>query len=173
MRRSKKKVIWCISLSLVTALVISVFSTGCATVIHGRQQRVRIDSKPKNATVTINSLSFGKTPVVAKLDRKVKKYEIVIELEGYKPYLTAMDRKFSGWVLGNIVWAGVGMPIGVAVDAITGGMWKLEPDKVRAELTKQGAKLEYDENKEDILIIAVVMEADPSWEKIGNLIPIE
>jgi hypothetical protein len=173
MRWSKKKLLWCISLSLISILVISVFITGCATIIHGRQQRVRIDSQPRKAAVTINDLSFGKTPVITNLERRVKKYEIVIELEGYKPYVTALERKFSAWVLGNIVWAGVGLPIGVAVDIVTGGMWKLEPGNIKAELTKQRANLKYNENKEDMLIIAVVMEADPNWEKIGNLEPIE
>ncbi len=64
---------------------------------------------------------------------------------------------------GNIVFGGL---IGLAVDAISGGLYKLEPPQVEGQLARREAKLE---QLEDNLYIFVVLRPDPSWERIGTL----
>jgi len=145
---------------ILTALVI----LGCATIMHGTSQEIGIQSRPTGATVTIDNREFGKTPVIAMLSRK-DNHTVHLALDGYQPFDATITRSTSGWVWGNIVFGGL---IGLAVDAITGGLYKLKPEQVEAELASQGmgSKLQGSD-----IIITVVLEPGPDWEKVGNLVP--
>lgn len=151
-----------ITLTLFTALTILLFTQSCGTIIQGSTQQIGFSSSPTNASVTINGNSYGVTPLLVDLKRK-QAHIVVIELDGYLPYETNLTRSTSGWVLGNIIFGGL---IGLVVDASAGGMYKLSPEQVRAELSSGRADVL---SEEDGLFISFVLEADPSWEKIGNL----
>lgn len=140
---------------------ILLFSS-CATIIHGSNQMVSISSNPSSALVTINNQEIGKTPVSTKLSRK-DNHIVKIELEGYMPYETQFTRKVDAWIAGNIVFGGL---IGLAVDAISGSMYKLTPDQIQAELRENAVALSQDE---DGLYFIVVLEPRSTWEKIGQL----
>lgn len=148
-------------LSLV-CLTLIIALTGCATIMHGTRQGISISSVPTGATVTIDGQSAGKTPISPDLSRK-EKHLVKIELEGYMPFEMYVNRKVSGWVWGNVAFGGL---IGLAVDAISGGLYNLTPELVQAQLSKQAYKLE-----KDRLYIVTVLQVDPSWQKIGNLKP--
>ena len=87
--------------------------------MHGTSQDLGISSSPTNATVMIDNVDAGKTPLVGKLSRK-DNHIIKIQLGGYQPFEGTVTRKVSGWVWGNILFGGV---IGLAVDAISGGLY--------------------------------------------------
>ncbi|MBI3292358.1 MAG: PEGA domain-containing protein [Elusimicrobia bacterium] len=135
---------------------------GCATIINQTTQAIGISSSPIGASVTVDGVPHGKTPVVAKLSRKNHHF-VRIELAGYQPYEAALTRHVSGWVWGNIVFGGL---IGLAIDALTGGLYKLTPDQIVAQLQKgdQASLLQ-----EGGLYIAVVLSPDLEWQKIGQL----
>lgn len=157
------------NLCLTVAIAISsILITGalfsCATIMHGSSQEIGIQSSPTGATVTVDDQDFGKTPVIAKLSRK-KSHKVHFALEGFEPYDATITRSTSGWVWGNIVFGGL---IGLGIDAITGGLYKLKPEQVKAVLISQ----ESSDNMQGVdIIITVVLKPDPSWEKIGNLVP--
>lgn len=154
-----------LALAVVAAFVLTVLAIfGCATIMHGPSQEIGIQSKPTGATVTIDNQEYGKTPVIAKLSRK-DHHKVHITLEGYQPFDATITRSTSGWVWGNIVFGGL---IGLAVDAITGSLYKLKPEQVEAELASQGVGSTLQGSD---IIITVVLEPDPSWEKVGNLMP--
>lgn len=137
--------------------------TSCATVMHGSRQSIGISSNPTNAVVWVDKCFVGNTPIIVDMSRKDNHF-IRIELEGYLPYEATFSKKLSCWVFGNIVFGGV---IGLAVDAITGAIYTLTPDQIQAELhTNQVVHSQ----KSNESYIAIVMEADPSWTKVGNLI---
>ena len=69
----------------------------------------------------------------------------------------------SGWVWGNLLFGGV---IGLAVDAITGGLYKLSPAQLSAELAKQTASVA---PTKDGFYVVLVPKADPAWLKVGQL----
>ncbi len=144
-------------------------SMSCATIINGANQDVRITSKPKTANVTIDGKMKGQTPYVARLRRK-DSHIILIEMSGYEPFEMLIEKKLSGWVFGNILIGG--LP-GLIVDALTGAMYKLDPDKVKVTLQKQGVQADFEEGKSDLIYIAVVMKPDPDWEQIASLTPRE
>lgn len=144
-------------LMILTLFFVFIVLTGCATVISGRTQEIGVSSSPSGAKVFVNGQEKGITPIALKLSRK-DKHVIKIQLEGYKPYEVVLVRKINGWVLGNILIGGL---IGLAVDAITGAIYKLEPDNI-------SVKLERDEG-EPVVFIKVVLESDPSWTKVGQM----
>jgi len=88
---------------------------------------------------------------------------VKIELDGFQPYETNLTRSTSGWVWGNIVFGGL---IGLVIDASAGGMYKLSPEQISSELRASQADVI---STDSGLFIAVVLKADPSWEKIGSL----
>lgn len=151
-----------ILISILTASIFLLFTQACGTIIHGTTQEVGISSSPSNASVTINGQNYGNTPMIIDLKRK-DSHMVKIELDGYQPYETNLTRSTSGWVWGNIVFGGL---IGLVVDASAGGMYKLTPEQINAELRSSQAEAL---STDDGLYIAVVLEADPSWEKIGSL----
>lgn len=148
-------------LTILTVLMLG-FTQACGTIIQGTTQEIGISSNPSKASVTINGQDKGTTPLIVDLKRK-DSHTIRIELDGYEPYETTLTRKVSGWVWGNIVFGGL---IGLAVDAISGGMYKLTPEQISAEL--RDGNLSFDETEEGFLI-AIVLEPNPEWEKIDSL----
>jgi hypothetical protein len=142
--------------------------TGCATILRGTGHGIGISSQPPGAEVIVDNQSYGVTPVSAKLRRK-DNHHLQIKLEGYQPYEVILTRQTSGWVFGNILF-GPGVLIGIAVDAISGGMYTLKPDQVSADLqTAQTAASVED----GTLFVVLVPNPDPQWEKIGQLQPTE
>jgi len=152
--------------SIIIAIVFIVVFSGCATIMQGTTQSIGIGSVPTSAVVTINNVEKGRTPIVVELKRK-EHHIVKIEMPGYLPYETTFTRSTSGWVWGNIVFGGL---IGLAVDAMAGGMYKLTPTEINAVLEKEGASALY---RKDHLYIAVVLRPDPNWQKIGQLEPVK
>ena len=145
-------------LSILTALLL----TSCATIISGSKQEVNFTSTPAQATVFVNNVQLGTTPFVTKLKRSVKKHNVKIVLDGYKPYETVLTRKFNGWFFGNIAIGGL---IGVIVDLITGAVYGISDSEVNVSLENNISMTK----NSDGIYIAVVMEADENLEKIGQL----
>ncbi len=157
----KSHIIYLVAFSSILAIF---WLSGCATIMHGSSQEIGIQSRPSGAKVIIDNIEFGKTPVVAKLSRK-DNHIVHITLEGYQDFDATITRSTSGWVWGNIVFGGL---IGLAVDAISGGLYKLTPEQVESVMAKQG--MGSNENTSDI-IITYVLEPNSDWEKVGNLTP--
>ena len=109
-----------------------------------------------------DSVKMGETPVVAKLRRK-DTHAVKLVLNGYQPYETTITRSVSGWVFGNIVFGGL---IGLGVDAISGSIYKLSPEKVTGTLTDARTVALA---KEDAIHVDVEMKPQPGWELIGQL----
>jgi hypothetical protein len=143
--------------SLFSALILS----SCATIVSGTTQKISFNSNPSNASIFIDDFEVGKTPFQTKLERK-SEHKVVIKLEGYKPYQTKLEKSFNAWYIGNVIFGGL---IGLIIDPITGAIYELTPSQVNAQL-EQGtvAKIKSSE-----IFIAVSLEKDPSWKKIGQL----
>jgi hypothetical protein len=134
----------------------------CASIIHGSRQQVSISSTPSNARITVDGQPQGTTPAVVNLKRK-DLHTVRLELEGYQPVDIALTRKVSGWVWGNIIFGGL---IGLAVDAGTGGMYKLTPEQVVATLPATVGTL-----RSDALYVVLVDKPKTEWAYIGGLTP--
>jgi hypothetical protein len=149
----------------ILLLGLAVIVSGCGTIINGSSQQVSIASTPSGADVIIDGADVGETPITQKLSRK-DQHTIELRLDGYESESIIVNRGVSGWVVGNIVLGGL---IGLGVDAITGGMYKLDPTDIQRTLDESGSASLGEGG--DIVHIAVVMEPRPGWEKIGQLTP--
>jgi hypothetical protein len=144
-------------------VLLLFFTSACASIINGARQDIGVSSSPTGADVTIDNAPSGKTPVVAKLTRR-DNHIIKLELAGYQPYEITLTRSVSGWVWGNIVFGGL---IGLAIDAVSGGLYYLSPEQVTTSLAKsETAKVT---SSSSALTLAVVLKAEPGWVKIGQL----
>lgn len=143
-------------------LASSVAISGCATIIHGSTQPVGLSSSPTGAIVYVDGAKLGSTPVNLELKRNAN-HVVKFELDGYAPFEATLTRGLSGWVWGNIVFGGL---IGLAVDAVSGSLYKLTPEQLQAELRTNGVSTLETGDK---LVLAVVLKANPKWEKIGEL----
>lgn len=154
----KKKAIYFV---LVLASFAS-FLTSCATIVHGTHQKVGISSTPSNANVWVDRHYVGATPMIVDMSRG-DNHTVTIALDGFMPYEMTFTKQFSGWVFGNLLFGGV---IGVAIDAISGGIYKLTPEQVQAEMCC--SHIAYKKSNDSHIMI--VLEPKSTWEKIGNLI---
>lgn len=150
-------------LRLTMLSILSLVSlTSCATIVQGTHQSIGIASNPSNANIWVDNFYVGNTPLIVQMSRKDNHF-VRIELEGYQPYEATFSRQLSGWVFGNIVFGGV---IGLAVDAISGGIYMLTPDQIQAEFHSNHVACT---KKSKDSFITIVFKPDPSWTKIGNL----
>ncbi|MFN7099144.1 MAG: PEGA domain-containing protein [Flavobacterium sp.] len=146
-----------ISASLAFVLLCS----SCATIVSGSKQNVKFESNPSQATILIDEVEVGKTPFEIKLSRK-SEHEVLIKMDGYKNYQTTLTKKFNAWYLGNILIGGL---VGLIIDPVTGAIYNLTPKQVNAEMTK-GTAFNY---KKGDVYVAVALEIDPNWNKVGQL----
>lgn len=130
-------------------LAASVLTSGCASIVHGGNRTLTINSDPSGAKVTISKaegqlVQVDKTPCTVSLDPKKsyfkgQTYVLKLELAGYKPSQVELRPSMSGWYWGNIVFGGlIGM---LAVDPVTGSMWNIEPNKIEQKLSPDQAAL--------------------------------
>ena len=110
-----------------------VLSTmGCGTIMQGGTESLGVSSNPSGAHVIINNEHKGQTPLTVELKRK-ENHVIELHKDGYESASETVTHNVSGWVWGNLLFGGV---IGLAVDSIAGGMYKLSADTVHVDLVK-------------------------------------
>jgi hypothetical protein len=144
-------------------IILSLGLAACASIMHGTHQDVGITSAPTGAVVTIDGLQSGNTPVIAKLTRKAN-HIVRVELPGYQPYDLTLTHSVSGWVWGNVAIGGL---IGLAVDAISGGMYKLSPEQLTASLAMT-AHASVNKMGDGLYLLAV-LKPQPDWVKVAQL----
>ena len=146
-------------------LAILLTSTSCSTIINGTKQNIAIASNPSSAQITIDNINRGVTPMTISLARN-KSHAVKIALDGFYPYELVLNRKVNGWIAGNIVFGGL---IGLAIDAISGGMYLLSPGQFSAELrANDGNTANVNKNKDGINVF-VTLHPNPEWQKVGQL----
>ncbi|MCX5885927.1 MAG: PEGA domain-containing protein [Proteobacteria bacterium] len=119
--------------TLMTLFLIGIylFTVGCATVMNGTSQDIGIASSPAGSEAYINPGNVKViTPGTVTLKRK-NSYSIAFKKEGYEDGSATISSSASGWMWGNIVLGGL---IGLAIDLISGGGYKLEPNNVLVQL---------------------------------------
>jgi hypothetical protein len=91
---------------LVLTLTSVLLTPNCATLTRKRTQRIPVTSSPVGATVFINGVQQGVTPLELNLMRGEKGQVIRIEYPGYNPYEIRPKRNVSILpILGNVLIA--------------------------------------------------------------------
>ena len=123
-----------LSIKRVLVCFVAFNVVGCASVMNGSSQNIGITSTPTGAKVTIDNKPVGVTPVVTDLSRK-DGHIVTIEMPGYKPVGLTLAKGTSNWVWGNLFLLPAA-PIGLGIDYVNGGMYKLSPEQIHADLDK-------------------------------------
>jgi len=106
--------------------VALVGAPGCATAMGGRTTGVQVLADP-GASVTHNGAAVGMTPATVEVSRKDPGSIEVAMPCGTMPI--ALGKSFRMTSLLNFVLGPVGL-VGLGVDALTGGMWAVDPSVV-------------------------------------------
>ena len=126
-----------ILLALATLPLAQALYPGCATMIDGPTQQVRVKSQPRGAQVLLNGKPVGVTPVTAVVSRWGW-HRVRIETPGYEPYELRLEKHFNGNAAGNLFIGGVW----IVVDALTGAIYDLgvSPEEQRKLLKNEREK---------------------------------
>jgi hypothetical protein len=137
------------SASLLLLSCAAALVGGCASIVHGGNRTLTINTQPPGAKATISKLegdlvSVTNTPCTVSLDPKRgyfkgQSYRLKLELTGYQTTQIELRSEMSGWYWGNILLGGlIGM---LAVDPVTGSMWNIAPNKIEQTLTSSQTAL--------------------------------
>lgn len=124
-----------------------IFLSGCASIIEGSSQDLRVTSDPDGATVVIarangSEVFRGTTPATASLPTgngffSGAEYFVTISADGFEPQTIRVGTNVSGWYLFGNIFVG-GLLGWVVVDPATGAMWNLETTHVSGALGAVG-----------------------------------
>ena len=139
---------------LLTFGLFGLLFTSCASIMLSPTQGIGVSSSPIKATVKVDGLLKGETPLTLEIKRK-KGGTVRIEKEGYEPAEIIITKKMSGWIFGNIIFGGIP---GLIIDLIIGGTYTLIPESINVTLVK--AEVGMNENS--------VQKIKFSWNEFKN-----
>src|SRR5687768_10583017 len=91
-------------LMMLAAVFGLVFAgTGCAT-FRGSTQKLKFDTEPTAATLTVNGQKYT-TPVTVELKRK-ETQRVLVEKEGYRPVAFNMESTWDGAAITDLAVPG-------------------------------------------------------------------
>lgn len=126
-------------ISAATLLAAAVFISGCASIVDGTKQSVKVDSNPKGAEIyigvmddgaVVSQTKAGMTPATVSLPRKDG--VLVLKKEGYRDATVTPKRRMNGWVWGDIVLLSL---LSTSIDTSTGAAKEIDPNEFLVEMT--------------------------------------
>lgn len=130
-----------LSVRLRFACVFVLLQAGCATVIKGTGEEVRVTSVPAGAQVLIDGKEAGYTPITKRLPHG-KAISFVFRKVGYRDQSRTLTASFSG----HSLWFG-GMSL--LFDAMSGSIYTLDADHVEAVLERVPERIPVDQPKRE------------------------
>ncbi|HLW34872.1 MAG TPA: PEGA domain-containing protein [Chthoniobacterales bacterium] len=123
-------------------LFCSVFLfTSCATITRGVHEKLKVQSDPAGANVTLSTGEKGITPATFVEKRRRDQFTVTVSKPGYVSQTVTVQSKAGGTggtaMAGNILLGGA---IGMGVDAGTGAYDSLYPNPVSVTLEPVGGK---------------------------------
>src|SRR5690348_6824274 len=102
---------------LAVLIACGVLLGGCATIMAGGPDHVPVATNPPGATVFVDNMPVGTTPMVVTLNREHSNGVIRIEMAGFAPVTVVRAKNINGWFWVNFCFGGV---IGIIVDLTPG-----------------------------------------------------
>jgi len=91
-----------------------LLSSGCATAINGRWQKIQVDSYPRGATIAVKCGNSPATPALTPayvvVERRATDCRVTLAKNGYEPQEIAFERQLSNARHANKI---VGVPLGL------------------------------------------------------------
>lgn len=131
-------------LKLVAAAAAALALSGCASIVSGTTQEIKISSNPAGAAVFVghqrmendvavsyfnNTAQVGVTPMTVRVPRK----NAVIELRhpGYQPTPVPLVITMNPWVWGDILLTS---PLSTSIDSSTGAINQYDPGEYMIDM---------------------------------------
>lgn len=135
---------------VATALFgILVLHSGCATLVHrGASEDLTIKSEPVGATVVLDGVERGVTPLQVTVERN-EPHTVVLSMDGFKEATRKIESNLSWWVAGNAASGGIGL----VVDLLSGNGYTIDPGEL-------DVTLESTTERKDILFGSLI---DSAW----------
>ena len=102
---------------MALSVVLAVGLTGCATLFSGGPDKIPVTSNPPGASVYVDEMLVGQTPMTVTLNRNQGAGNIKIVAPGYAPIVVPRSKRIQGWFWVNVILLN---PVGVIVDLATG-----------------------------------------------------
>jgi hypothetical protein len=113
---------------------ILLLLAACGAVFNGSTDVVSFSSEPPGATVLVNGMPVGRTPLAASLDSR-RSQNVEFRLDGYEPRVVVLNSSLTaGYLILDIVPGLVLWIIPLVVDAATGDWNNLDQSHVHAVL---------------------------------------
>jgi hypothetical protein len=107
-------------------------TSGCATIMAGGPDHVPISTNPPGATVFVDNMPVGTTPMMVTLNRETSSGMIRLEMAGFQPITVVRAKGINGWFWANLCTGGV---IGIVVDLVTGDVKSFDDTPIAIGLT--------------------------------------
>ncbi len=117
-------------------LTVAVFLGGCATLIQGSSESVRVESEPAGAQVEVDGRPVGETPTTVDLERD-QDHRMRLHHAGHETHTVVLQKSRSLWASVNLL--NLVIP-GVLIDLSTGAFYSLEPDLINPSLDESPAR---------------------------------
>lgn len=106
-------------------LAFCALVSGCASIVTGSSDTVRIESVPPGASYVTNAGHKGNTPAEITISDKLL-LTVTCSLPGYQDTTVTLSPRMSGWFLGNIILGGI---VGIVLDLISGN-WRTHDEEL-------------------------------------------
>ncbi len=139
---------------------------GCATMLSGPRQEIRVRSQPTAAEVFLNGKRVGTTPATVFVSRWGS-HRVRMEMPGYQPYEVKLEKVLNSNTTGDVLLGGVW----IVVDVLTGAIFEqrvppAERDPNWREF-REARGQEFDFHPP--LYVVAKLKPDPSARKIGQM----
>lgn len=126
---------------LASALAIS----GCATLFTGSSDTISFSSEPPGASVLIDGLTVGTTPVTVPVRRSgLGDRQVTIQLEGYQPRTFTLSKKFNAVSILNL-----GNVLGWGIDVATGAVMSYDRKNYTVNMQTGSVSMNLDELRQE------------------------
>lgn len=98
-----------------------ILMTSCATIFTGTKDRITFTSDPSGATIFIDGIEQGVTPLTMKVKRNINDTDVEFKLDGYETKLITLSKEFN---LVSII--NLGNLFGWGIDAVSGAVMKYD-----------------------------------------------
>ncbi len=128
--------------TIIAAAAAAIALSGCASIVSGPIQELKVSSNPAGAVVYIGSIRnengylimsnrtpVGVTPMTVKMYRKDG--ALALEKAGYEPVQVRLKTKMNPWVWGDIA---MGSPLSTSIDTSTGASLEYDPGEYMVDM---------------------------------------
>ena len=123
-----------IKITLAAFAILLPLLAGCATLTHGTQQQINVQTIPSGAECRVGPIVIT-SPGVVMVERGSGDYQKVIcEMPGYEPGEASLTRSSSRSLWGNVLF---GVIPGLLTDFATGADGEYSPSVVTLHLVKR------------------------------------